>query len=424
MREKRRAKKERRRLREEQQVGDQAPLSEKTASKVGGVTKAPTRLDLPEEVVETREERRARKKRKREARLAAARAQEQIDLPADQDIEISATREERRVRKKSKREARLAAAGAQEQLDLPADRDIDAAHPDTDAPQPLLSSSSDLAQPASQRTKQKGDTERGDTQPDVPTSANDEESRAKKKKSKVVQKPASTPAQPANKTGAPLTGHASIDSSTQNGTSPEEMRAGSSRNKDVQAAPPASLGQAGEPRATDAARKSKRTVQSQIDAVVSDMVAGGGSRHKGKRRETETVFSVKSKEGTLADAEHLSHREMLIDRLYYAQQLKWLEEERGLHVKKGKFSQSEQDQIMVTIRTFKKEHEMSDEDFVAWMFGQAGGDKQLYADFWRQVTASLVDRPNRAVRIFVRRQFLPKNKSGDWSSEEQEKLAE
>lgn len=386
IREKRRAKKERRRLREEQQADDQAPRSEKTASTVGGETQAPTTLDPPQEVAETKEERRARKKRKREARLAAARAQEQLNHPPDQHI--------------------------------------DRAHLYTDATQPHLSSSLDLAESASQRTKQKGDTEMGGTRPDAHTSANDEERPAKRKKSKVVQKTASTPAHPDYEAGAPGSGHASIGSSTKNGASPQETQAGPSRKKDVQAAPPTSLQQAGDPGAADAGRKSKRNVQSQIDAVVKDLVAGGGSRHKGNRREKETVSSVKSKEGTLADAEHLSHREMLIDRLYYTQQLNWLEEERGLHVKKGKFSQSERDQIMATISTFKREHEMSDEDFVAWMFGHDGGDKQLYADFWRQVTASLVNRPNRAVRIFVRRQFLPKNKSGDWSSEEQGKLAE
>lgn len=67
---------------------------------------------------------------------------------------------------------------------------------------------------------------------------------------------------------------------------------------------------------------------------------------------------------------------------------------------------------------------MSDEDFIVWMFGKQGegNRKNLYSDFWKEVTSSVTDRPNRAVRIYIRRMYQPKPSNGSWSSEEQEKL--
>jgi hypothetical protein len=69
---------------------------------------------------------------------------------------------------------------------------------------------------------------------------------------------------------------------------------------------------------------------------------------------------------------------------------------------------------------------MRNEDFVTWLFGKNNekDDRNLYNTFWRRVTSSIEDRPNRAVRIYIRRKYQPDGSSGPWTAEEQARLEE
>ncbi|UZJ51655.1 hypothetical protein CBS101457_000975 [Exobasidium rhododendri] len=173
-----------------------------------------------------------------------------------------------------------------------------------------------------------------------------------------------------------------------------------------------------------AKRAKTKSVQDQIDEALANSLAGSSRRGTSNRLDREGQPSLKSKEGLLLDAETLTHKEMLVNRLYHAFQLKWLQEERGLQVKTGKFSLWEQERMTAVINAFKDEHAMSDDDFVAWMFAKnTEADKNdLYTSFWREVTSCIEDRANRSVRIFIRRKYQAKGRSGQWSVEEQEEL--
>lgn len=71
-----------------------------------------------------------------------------------------------------------------------------------------------------------------------------------------------------------------------------------------------------------------------------------------------------------------------------------------------------------------QEQGMEDESFIVWLFAKDKDNDQraLHTEFWKSVTSNLEHRPNRAVRIFVRREFQPNNFEGAWSDEEQKKL--
>lgn len=189
---------------------------------------------------------------------------------------------------------------------------------------------------------------------------------------------------------------------------------------------------------TSSAYKPPRvSMQAQIDRVVSrkgDPSTGQRDREVRNQRGARSVdraspsqsgsLATSTREGTLEDALHLSHKEMLVDRLYHSNQLKWLQEERGLRVKSGKFSQWEKERIQEAIGAFKAEQHLSDEDFISWLFGDKKGkeDKDLYNTFWKSITARLENRPNRAVRIAVRRSLQPDAMRGTWSEAENERL--
>lgn len=67
---------------------------------------------------------------------------------------------------------------------------------------------------------------------------------------------------------------------------------------------------------------------------------------------------------------------------------------------------------------------MTKESFSIWLFSKDKdlNQKALYTEFWKLITSNLEHRPNRAVRIFVRREFQTNNFEGAWSNEEQGKL--
>lgn len=99
-------------------------------------------------------------------------------------------------------------------------------------------------------------------------------------------------------------------------------------------------------------RLPKGNVQALIDQAVAQMVTGEG-RGQSTRSGSDSS-RIATKEGTLQDAKQLTHKEMLVDRLYHTNQLRWLQEEYGLQVKRGKFSQWERSKIKETVSNFIK----------------------------------------------------------------------
>lgn len=108
----------------------------------------------------------------------------------------------------------------------------------------------------------------------------------------------------------------------------------------------------------------KRNISAMIDAALRKKVTGGslGLRKVKRADEPDEIddsvegmgSSLNTKESVLADAQFLTHKQMLVDKLYRSHQLKWLQEARGLKIKNGAFSSWEQDQMQEAIRAFKE----------------------------------------------------------------------
>lgn len=58
------------------------------------------------------------------------------------------------------------------------------------------------------------------------------------------------------------------------------------------------------------------------------------------------------------------------------------------------------------------------------MKSRDGTEVDLYNELWKGVTRSVPGRPNRAVRIHVRRRYMTNTKKGPWDEEEKSKLVE
>lgn len=67
---------------------------------------------------------------------------------------------------------------------------------------------------------------------------------------------------------------------------------------------------------------------------------------------------------------------------------------------------------------------MTHDDLTGWINANKTDrdNKSMYTLFWKKVTASIEDRSNRTVRVFVRRMMMPKT-LGAWSEEEMGKLS-
>lgn len=153
-------------------------------------------------------------------------------------------------------------------------------------------------------------------------------------------------------------------------------------------------------------------------------VSGGSAIVRRKAQAGAVGNSKTSKEALLLDAAGLTHEEMLVDRLYHSNQLQWLQEERGLQYKKGSFSAWEDKQIEEEMDAFQKERDIDEAGLQHLIFSQrqAKDDAEVYAALWRRITRRLDGRPNRAVRLHVRRKLAHKISGGPWTEEQKTAL--
>ena len=181
-------------------------------------------------------------------------------------------------------------------------------------------------------------------------------------------------------------------------------------------------------------KKDKADVQDRLDALMkneeqkvrgvvhrSDKSSSNrqSTRQAGSNRKTNKDYFL-----TTVDLD-LSHEDMLAKELFYYNQLRWLEEERGLKVKKGPFDKSEEEIIKNKLEECKKELNMDQKAFNDFVLEKREDPKQAenYAKLWQEMTAKLVGRPNRSVRTHVRRNLTNYvYNTGPWTEEEQRKL--
>ncbi|PWN35840.1 uncharacterized protein FA14DRAFT_160833 [Meira miltonrushii] len=145
------------------------------------------------------------------------------------------------------------------------------------------------------------------------------------------------------------------------------------------------------------------------------------TRQTGSNRKTNKEYFLSTLDKSL------THEDMLAKELFYYNQLRWLEEERGLKVKKGPFDKSEEQIIKNELDECKTKLNMDDKTFNDFVLEKREDSEQAknYSNLWQSMTAKLVGRPNRSVRTHVRRNLTNYvYKTGPWTEEEQRKLEE
>lgn len=182
--------------------------------------------------------------------------------------------------------------------------------------------------------------------------------------------------------------------------------------------------------------KEKADVQDRLDALMKNEetkvrgVVHRSNKPSSSRQTTRQTGSNRktNKEYFLSTLDSdLTHEDMLAKELFYYNQLRWLEEERGLKVKKGPFDKSEEEIIKNELDACKTELGLDQKSFNDFVLEKREDIKQAenYSNLWQTMTAKLVGRPNRSVRTHVRRNLTNYvYRTGPWTEEEQRKLEE
>ncbi|MCO5589681.1 hypothetical protein L7F22_043649 [Adiantum nelumboides] len=181
-------------------------------------------------------------------------------------------------------------------------------------------------------------------------------------------------------------------------------------------------------------KKDKADVQDRLDALMENVESksrgvvhrsrkssgsGQPTRQAGSNRKTNKDYFLQTLDS------QLTHEDMLAKELFYYNQLRWLEEERGLKVKKGPFDKSEEEIIKNKLDEFKEKLEMDQNSFNDFVLEKREDKERAeqYSTLWQEMTAMLVGRPNRSVRTHVRRNLTNYvYKTGPWTEEEQKAL--
>lgn len=164
-----------------------------------------------------------------------------------------------------------------------------------------------------------------------------------------------------------------------------------------------------------------------LDRVLLTSGGGGGRSggpfgRVGGTRNKENVAN--SKEATIADAQGLTEKEILSQKLYQPFQLKWLEEAGILtKVYRGKFSQKEIETMTEALRRWCASNGLSFDEGKALLNDRNSAQVELYANLTQELAASLEGRPLRSVRRLAKETFHPDHNKGAWSEEDVAQLA-
>ena len=98
--------------------------------------------------------------------------------------------------------------------------------------------------------------------------------------------------------------------------------------------------------------------------------------------------------------------------------LRRLEEETGKSYKRGKFSRLEEEKVRNRVRSYLRDHDMTDDAFQDALVGGARENKAAFQSFFVQMAMELPGRPVITVYHYLRRLYHPGNKQGAWLPEE------
>ncbi|CAO1625543.1 unnamed protein product [Parajaminaea phylloscopi] len=158
-----------------------------------------------------------------------------------------------------------------------------------------------------------------------------------------------------------------------------------------------------------------------LEAAIAS--TAGSSRNGGGRTASLTTHKSsgggtisKSKEATLADAQGLTERQILTEKLYQPHQLQWLQEGgllKTLH--KGKFSAEERQKMEAAFEAFGKRRNMQPSEVSDLLTSREKDHVETYAALTQEVAASVEGRSLRAVRRYVLETFNPAARQGSWT---------
>lgn len=94
----------------------------------------------------------------------------------------------------------------------------------------------------------------------------------------------------------------------------------------------------------------------------------------------------------------------------------------GLVLKQGKFSVDEDEVIKASIERYRAQHDLDEGEILGIVFAAGRDVRRDHAEFWTNITSSLVDRSLASVYHHVKRILQPDARQGPWSEEEDRKL--
>ncbi|CAO1627210.1 unnamed protein product [Jaminaea pallidilutea] len=182
-----------------------------------------------------------------------------------------------------------------------------------------------------------------------------------------------------------------------------------------------SSGSAAKPRST---APSKPTAAA-LDAALASMTSQGGASGKGSRvarasapRNAQRLTD--SKEATVNDAQGLTEKQILAEKLYQPHQIKWLQE-AGLitTLHKGSFTAAERQVMEEAFAEFCSRHKFSYEEGQELLLSDRSQEQvELYNELTKHIAASIEGRHLRSVRRYVLETFHPHARQGSWSADQ------
>lgn len=169
--------------------------------------------------------------------------------------------------------------------------------------------------------------------------------------------------------------------------------------------------------------KPRRITAADLEAVMYHNTRSDGSQRV-ERVPSLTTASFgegkisESKAATLADAEGLTEKQILTEKLYQPRQLQWLQEAGRLKtLYKGKFSDEEQRKMWEAMKHFCSRNRMELSEGLQLLSAREKGYAAMYAAMTTAVAASIEGRSLRAVRRYVLETFHPAARRGAWTTE-------